>query len=52
MDGVSHTRQIRDFVAAVQEGREPAVTGAQVLKSLELIKTIYRASEERKEIYL
>ena len=52
LDGVSHTRQIQDFVAAVQEGRDPAVTGAQVLKSLELIKTIYRASQEKREIYL
>ncbi len=52
LDGVSHTRQIQDFVAAVQEGRDPAVTGVQVLKSLELIKTIYRASQEKREIYL
>ncbi len=52
VDDASHTRQYIDFVKAVIEDREPAVTGEDALKSLHLIKSIYQASEEKREIFL
>lgn len=39
-----HALQIRDFVDAVREGREPAVTGAEAVKSLEIVHAIYESS--------
>jgi UDP-N-acetyl-2-amino-2-deoxyglucuronate dehydrogenase len=39
-----HTRQIEDFVAAVREGRQPAVTGQEAVKSLEIVQAIYDSS--------
>ena len=48
----SHRRQYQDFLAAVSEGRDPAVTGEDALRSLEVIHGIYRASREKREVYL
>ncbi|SNT48396.1 Predicted dehydrogenase [Asanoa hainanensis] len=39
-----HAEQIRDFVAALRDDREPAVTGADALRSLELVEAVYRSS--------
>jgi predicted dehydrogenase len=39
-----HAMQIEDFVAAVREGREPAVTGRDAVRSLEIIEAIYDSS--------
>jgi len=39
-----HRLQIQDFVRAVQEDREPAVTGAEARKALEIILAIYHSS--------
>ncbi len=39
-----HRLQIQDFVRAVQEDREPAVTGAEARKALEIILAIYQSS--------
>jgi predicted dehydrogenase len=47
----SHARQYQDFVAAIQTGRAPRVTGDDALASLRLIQSIYRASESKKEVY-
>jgi len=40
-----HQLQIADFIAAVREGREPAVTGEAGRNAVELISAIYYASE-------
>ena len=48
----SHMRQYQDFVDAIMQGRQPAVTGADALKSLQVIKAVYRASDEQREIFL
>lgn len=48
----SHRRQYEDFVQAVIDDRKPLVTGEDALKSLRVIKSIYRASREKREIYL
>jgi predicted dehydrogenase len=39
-----HTMQIEDFVRAVRAGREPAVTGREAVKSLEIVQAIYESS--------
>jgi predicted dehydrogenase len=39
-----HVRQIQDFLQAILEDREPAVTGEEARKSLELILAIYHSS--------
>lgn len=38
-----HALQIRDFLEAVHDGRDPAVTGAEGRKSLEIIRAVYRS---------
>jgi UDP-N-acetyl-2-amino-2-deoxyglucuronate dehydrogenase len=39
-----HRLQIQDFVHAVRDDREPAVTGAEARKALEIILAIYHSS--------
>ncbi|MDG4825242.1 Gfo/Idh/MocA family oxidoreductase [Asanoa sp. WMMD1127] len=39
-----HALQVRDFVAALREDREPAVTGLDAIRSLEVVEAIYRSS--------
>jgi UDP-N-acetyl-2-amino-2-deoxyglucuronate dehydrogenase len=39
-----HAMQIADFVAAVRDNREPAVTGRDAIRSLEIIEAIYDSS--------
>lgn len=47
-----HMAQIEDMVQAVRLDRKPAVTGEDGLKSLQVIKAIYEASEKSKRIDL
>jgi len=39
-----HTLQIADFVAAVREDREPAVTGADALTALGIVLAVYESA--------
>ncbi|PRX21904.1 Gfo/Idh/MocA family protein [Actinoplanes italicus] len=39
-----HARQIADFVAAVREDREPAVTGRDAVHALEIVEAVYASS--------
>ena len=39
-----HILQIAEFLSAVREDREPAVTGVEARKSLEIILAIYESS--------
>jgi UDP-N-acetyl-2-amino-2-deoxyglucuronate dehydrogenase len=39
-----HALQIADFVAAVREDREPAVTGRDALRSLAIVEAVYESS--------
>jgi predicted dehydrogenase len=39
-----HAMQIAEFVDALREGREPAVTGRDAVRSLEIIEAIYTSS--------
>ncbi len=52
IDPASHEKQYLDFIEAIVRDREPRVTGEATLKGLQLIKAIYRASDEKREIYL
>jgi predicted dehydrogenase len=40
-----HAMQVDDFVAAVRDDREPAVTGIDAVGSLEIVEAIYRSSQ-------
>lgn len=41
-----HRRQIADFVEAINQGREPVVSGREGRKALQLIESIYRSADE------
>lgn len=47
----SHTRQYEDFTDAILSDRAPLVTGESALKSLQVIKSIYTASSENREVF-
>ncbi|MEV6304544.1 Gfo/Idh/MocA family oxidoreductase [Actinoplanes sp. NPDC051861] len=39
-----HAMQVADFVAALREDREPAVTGRDAVRSLEIVEAVYTSS--------
>ena len=39
-----HRMQVEEFIAAVRAGREPAVTGREAMKSLQIVQAIYESS--------
>lgn len=45
-----HKLQIQDFLQAVNENREPAVTGREGCKSVEIATAIYRSQRDRRPI--
>jgi len=47
-----HYQQMKDFVQAIQNGTEPAITGRSARKPLELILAMYESSKTGKEITL
>ena len=47
-----HRLQIQEFLQAVQAGREPAVTGVEARKSLEIILAIYESSRTGRPVSL
>jgi predicted dehydrogenase len=47
-----HRLQLEDFVRAIIEDRDPAVTGEEGRKSLELIQAIYRTQQTRQPVSL
>jgi predicted dehydrogenase len=49
-DTSGHEAIIRDFVKAVQEDREPMITGEEAAKSVEIILKIYESAATGKEI--
>jgi predicted dehydrogenase len=48
----AHVAQLSDFVAAIAEGREPAVTGADGRATLELVCAVYRSAREGRVVRL
>lgn len=47
-----HTEQFRDVLAAIREGRKPAVDGHEGRRSVEIILAIYKAAELGKAVKL
>lgn len=47
-----HTLQIEDFLQAILEGRDPAVTGREARKSLAIIQAIYTSSRTGQPVRL
>jgi len=47
-----HRRQIEDFVDAVRTGHEPAVTGAQALRSLQIVEAVYASARTGRPVRL
>ncbi|MCY1245792.1 hypothetical protein D9M72_589620 [compost metagenome] len=39
-----HTSQVRDFVAALENGTEPAITGEDATKALRILLAVYESS--------
>ena len=48
----SHRAQLADLLAAIDEGRQPAVTGADGRTVLELVRAIYRSAREGRPVAL
>jgi predicted dehydrogenase len=44
--------QIQDFIEAIRDDREPAVTGREAVKSLEIIQAIYESSRTGETVEL
>lgn len=49
---VNHRAQLRDVIAAVNEGRDPLVTGEEGIKSLQIVLGIYESSRTGQKITL
>ena len=47
-----HTEQFRDVLAAITEGRPPAIDGPEGRRSVEIILAIYKAAETGRAIKL
>ena len=47
-----HAYQVADMVAALRENREPAITGEDGRKPLEIIQAVYQSAREGREIFL
>jgi predicted dehydrogenase len=47
-----HSDQLRDFVIAILENREPTVTGLAAFRALEVIKGVYLSEKRRQPIAL
>ena len=45
-----HRLQIRDFLQAILEGREPLVSGAEGRKTVEIFTAIYRSQRDRRPV--
>lgn len=53
MDFLGHQRNFEDVVAALESGKTPLITGAEAMKSVQVIDAIYRsAGEEGKWVSL
>lgn len=48
----AHTGQIEDVVAAIEQGREPLVTGVDGRNAMELIAAIYQSGVEKRTVML
>jgi len=49
--GVSHLKQIKNFYKSIEKGIEPEISGAEALKTQEMICSIYDSGKQKKRIY-
>lgn len=47
-----HRAQVADFVEAVRTGRDPAVTGREALKSLEIVTAVYESARTGRAVHI
>ncbi|MBO7728879.1 MAG: Gfo/Idh/MocA family oxidoreductase, partial [Oscillospiraceae bacterium] len=47
---IGHTREFADFSKAIKNGTKPFVPGEEALRSVHLIRTIYKSAEARRTI--
>jgi predicted dehydrogenase len=47
-----HTRQFKDFLAAIEDDRMPAIDGAEGRRSVEIILGIYKSAETGRPVEL
>ncbi len=52
LDASSHAAQIADLLASVEEGREPAVSGASGREALEIVCAVYESSRTGRPVSL
>ena len=45
IDYSNHTRNIQDFLAALEHGREPSINGQEACKALAIIRAVYESAE-------
>ena len=50
--GSTHAAQMADLIAAIREGRDPAIPGEAARRPLELILAIYQSAREGREVTL
>jgi len=48
----SHAAQIADLLAAVEEGRDPAVTGADGRAALKIVLAVYESARSGRPVLL
>ena len=49
---IGHQRQFEDFLAAVRQGKQPRIDGAEGRKSVEIILAIYESAKSGKRVSL
>jgi predicted dehydrogenase len=52
LDAAAHAAQLADLLAAIEEGREPAVTVADARATLELVCAVYQSAREGRPVRL
>jgi predicted dehydrogenase len=52
LDVAGHRRQMEDLVHALQENREPTISGREGLKAMEVILAVYQSAREKRLVEL
>jgi len=52
LETIGHNAQIADMIAAIREGRPPAVSGDEGRRSLEVCLAIYESARTGREVQL